>query len=186
MMHRFARGFAGTAISAAMTVLLPNAALAQLPERPCRIVFDDTTWGKVDKASTHGEIRLGPRMAEPGGGFMMMGQGTLKQTFEKDLRDGCTIISGAEKTVPIQAFVSSENGKIGEVDIMAMDDSHRITFKCLSTPGQGSVDEHIIVPPTVTIPLLHGASVDYEDSDPGGRTGVRGKMQIEYCRQELQ
>ena len=124
-------------------------------------------------------------MSQPGGGYMIMGQGTQTVTYQTTgLKGGCSIIKGATKTVPIQAFISSENGKMGEVDIIPGEFDHTVTFKCLSTPGEMSVDYIISVPPTVTIPLLHGASADYDDSGP--RNGIRGKMEIEYCRTEPQ
>ena len=174
------------ALLAASLVALGASAQAQLPERPCRIVFDDVSWGPVDPWKTHGDITLGPRMMQSDGGFVMMGQGPVTVTFETNLRDGCTIVSGAEKTHQAQAIVSSENGTTGEVDIIVMNDSHEVTYTCRGTSGQAQTDKGVILPPTVTIKLLHGATASYEDSDPGNRTGNRGVMKIEYCRAEPQ
>jgi hypothetical protein len=174
-----------------MTALLASIALAasaqaQLPERPCRIVFDDQSWGPVDPWTTHGETRLGPRMMQNDGSFVIMGQGAMTITFETNLRDGCTIISGAEKTVPVQVIVSSQNGRTGDVDIIPVDDTHEVTYKCRGTSGTAQTDKGVITPPTVTIQMLHGATANYEDSDPGHRTGNRGVMKIEYCRADPQ
>ena len=174
------------ALLAASMAALAASAQAQLPERPCRIVFDDESWGPVDPWKTHGDIRLGPRMMQGDGSFMMMGQGTVTVTYERNLRDGCTITAGAEKTHPAQVMVSSEDGRTGEVDVIVMNDSHEITYTCRGAAGQGSIDKHVIVPPTVTIQMLHGATAGYEDADPGNRTGNKGVMKIEYCRADPQ
>jgi hypothetical protein len=174
----------------AISAALAATAQAQLSERPCRIVYDDQSWGRVDHFKTHGEINLGPRMPQAGGGFMLMGQGTQEVEFDADLRDGCTITEGATKTFGVQAFVMSEDGRTGEVDIVASGDmSHRVTFKCAGVrqgPLPNSVDYGLITPPTVTIQMIHGATAPYEDADPGNRTGNRGVMKIEYCRADPQ
>jgi hypothetical protein len=184
MTSRIARSFAAVALLAGPAATLLSAT-AQ--ERPCRIVYDDETWGRVDHSKTHGEINLGPRMPQAGGGFMMMGQGTQKVEFDANLRDGCTITEGAAKTIGIQAFVMSEDGRTGEVEIVPSGDiSHRVTFKCTGSSGKGSVDYGVITPPTVTLKMIHGATAPYEDADPGNRTGSRGVMKIEYCRAEPQ
>jgi hypothetical protein len=182
MTSRIVRNIAMSALLAGLAA----SAQAQLAERPCRIVFDDESWGPVDPWKTHGEITLGPRMMQGDGSFTMMGQGTLTVTFETNLMDGCTIVSGAEKTHQAQAIVSSKDGRTGEVDVIVLNDSHEVTYTCRGTPGQASTDKGVITPPTVTIQLLHGATAPYEDADPGNRTGNRGVMKIEYCRAEPQ
>ena len=187
MISKVARSFVAAMLLAGSAAALLSAT-AQ--ERPCRIVYDDETWGRVDHSKTHGEINLGPRMPQAGGGFMMMGQGTQKVEFDANLRDGCTIVDGAVKTIAIQAFVMSEDGRTGEVEIVPSGDiSHRVEFKCTGVrqgPGKNSVDYGVITPPTVTLKMIHGATENYEDADPGNRTGSRGVMKIEYCRAEPQ
>ena len=67
-----------------------------------------------------------------------------------------------------------------------MDDSHEVTYTCRGTSGQATTDKSVIVPPTVTIQMMPGATASYEDSDPGNRAGNRGVMKIEYCRADPQ
>ena len=86
-----------------------SVAQAQSAARPCRITFDDQSWGPVDPWTTHGDITLGPLMRQSDGSFVIMGRGTLTVTFETNLRDGCTIVSGAEKTHQAQAVVSGRD-----------------------------------------------------------------------------
>ena len=187
MISGFARSAAIAALLAGSTAALLSAT-AQ--ERPCRIVYDDESWGNVDRFKTHGEINLGPLMPQQGGGFVMMGQGTQKVVFDTDFRDGCTIKEGAEKTFGVQAFVMSENGRTGEVEIISSGDMHqRVHFECKGTargPGKQFMDYGLITPPTVTLKMIHGATAPYDGADPGNRTGNRGVMKIEYCRVEPQ
>jgi hypothetical protein len=172
------------AVAVALSVIGPS--VAQQAERPCRIVFDDSMKGAVDPTSTHGEINLGPVMPQPGGGFVVMGQGRATVTYGAEnqvLSGGCKVVRNRVFEYPVQAFVTSDDGANGDIDIVPGVFSYTVEFSCTGPQGgKAELDVAISVPPTVTLPMIRGASQRYSDGDRRAR--LEGTMSLEFCRVE--
>jgi hypothetical protein len=148
--------------------------------------------GGADPSTQHGEIQLGPKMPQADGSFIIMGQGSITIQYGPEngrLRDGCTVIEGARKTVSLQAIVSSEDGRTGEIDLISMAPPYMVAFNCPDLPGTplgartgGRMETKVtpLTPPTVTMPLVHGATQTFDDGD--GRVTHTGTLSLHYCR----
>lgn len=171
-----------------LTLAATPIAAAQQTERLCRIVYSDAMKGRVDPSSTEGAINLGPKMPQPGGGFMMMGQGRATVTYGAEgqvLAGGCRVTSNRVFEYPVSAVVTSEDGANGEVDIIPGVFSYKVKMFC-SGPQGGNLEQDmtLMVPPTVTLPMVRGASQTYVDGD--NRARLEGTMSLELCRAEPQ
>jgi hypothetical protein len=174
---------------AALAITLAAIPVAAAQERPCRLDFTETMTGpRIDAKSTEGSIQLGPKMQQPGGGFVMMGQGTAKVIYGGPegtvLYGGCTIIKNREYTYSLQAVISSEDGRNGNIDLIATDESYPVAFKCMGASGRAETNTLIGTPPTVTMPMIDGATKDYSDVQRG--ITIAGTMSLRYCRPEPQ
>lgn len=177
------------AVSGLAFTLAATPVAAAQQERLCRIVFKDTFTGRVDPQATEGHVNLGPKMPQAGGGFMMMGTGKATVTYGGPegtvLANNCTVIQNRVFEYPLQAIVTSEDGANGEVDIIPGVHDYNIAFNCPGRfGGRTSYDVTVMVPPTVTLPMIRGASEPYEDDD--GRARLAGTMSLEFCRVEPQ
>jgi hypothetical protein len=146
------------------------------------------TGPRIDGTSTQGTIQLGPKMQQPGGGFVMMGQGTAKVVYGGPegtvLAGGCTVIQNREFTYSVQAVISSEDGRNGDIDMIPTPFSYEVGFRCNGASGRADYDAVIGSPPTVTMPMIHGATKDYREVDRGITTA--GTFSLHYCRPEPQ
>jgi hypothetical protein len=128
-------------------------------------------------------------MSQPGGGFVMMGQGKATVTYGAQgqvLAGGCTVTENRIFEYPISAYVTSEDGANGEVDIIAGVDHYNVPMNCPGPQG-GKIEKQLVgimTPPTVTLPMVRGASQPYSDGD--NRARLEGVMSLELCRVEPQ
>lgn len=181
------------AVALATSTLVLASAHAQTAERPCRIVLDSVVGGGADPSIQHGEIQLGPVMRQSDGSLIIMGQGsaTIKYGPEPPgrLSDGCKVVKGQSETVSMTAVVSSADGRNAEIDIISMAKPYEVVFDCPDLPGtplgartggEMKTKVSMITPDTVTMPLVHGATKAFDDSD--GRVTHRGTLSLHYCR----
>ena len=173
----------------ALLLCATPAARAQQAERPCRLVLDETmTSPRIDGTATHAEIQLGQKMTQPGGGFVIMGQGTATIIYGRpgttDLGDGCKVVKNREFTYSLQVFVSSEDGRNGDIDMVPGQLSYPVEFTCTGQNGRAKTNIVLAAPPTITMPMVHGATKTYSEVDRGITTA--GTVSLHYCRPEPQ
>ena len=123
-------------------------ARAQQAERPCRLDFTESMTGpRIDGTSTQGTVELGPKMSQPGGGFIIIGRGAATVTYGGPegaiLAGGCTVIKNRIYTYSLQVFVTSEDGANGAIDMAPIEVSYPVAFKCMNTSGRAETETFI-------------------------------------------
>ncbi len=100
------------------------------------------------------------------------------------LAGGCTVTKNRVYTYSLQVFVTSEDGRNGDIDIVPVQPSYPVAFRCAGASGRAETETFIISPPTITMRMIHGATKDYRDVQRG--VTQAGTLSLHYCRPEPQ
>lgn len=170
-------GRIGVSGACAAALALASPAFAQQGLQPCSVTFQETLRAG-DITATQGEVKFGPIMPQAGGGFVAQGMGEAAITYTAG-RGGCTVVSGSPHTAKFQAFMTSEDGRTAELDLVPVEFSYTVKFRCAGSPGLAEYDAAVPAPETVKLQLRDGATTPWSYSD--GRTTTTGSATLHYC-----